>query len=230
MRRWDNTITAPLTQYERFYRMIRIINDLNDEYRGDLLIPDETGRISINKEADNGRASTGFSRSVITVSSDPHQERNRILEEEHQWRNDIRLAELTMDVHFNRLSENERLIMIEKCFRLKGKERLPRINLSERQMRRIQRFAEFHLIVEWGLNIYDKDGFLRGKNLVDENDAFFLEGKVTTDRVQLGEPRKTYDGKTGAGRNAPSSQRKEITKQNHYTNGEQDGICKEAER
>jgi hypothetical protein len=224
MRRWDNIITAPLTQYERFFRMVRIINDLNDDYRGDLLVPDETGRIHINREADNGRASTGYSRSVITISNDPHQERNRILEEEHQWRNDIRLAELTMDTHFNRLSENERLIMIERYFRLKGKEKLPRINLSERQLRRIQRFAEFHLIVEWGLNIYDKDGFLRGVNLVDENDAFFLEGKVTTDRGQLGEPRKTYDGKTGAGRNAPSGGQTKLQKQKHYTNSEQTGI------
>ena len=59
MRRWDNIIQAPMTQYERFYRMVRILNDLNADYRGDLMIPDGTGLIHINKNADNGRDTTG---------------------------------------------------------------------------------------------------------------------------------------------------------------------------
>lgn len=190
MRRWDNIITAPMTQYERFYCMVRMLNDLNDDYGGDLMIPDENGVIYINKEADNGRATTGFSRSIIAVSNDPHHQRNRINEEDHQHYNDIRLAELTMDTHFNRLSRNERLIMISKHFRLKGKEKLPNVKLSKSQYFYVQRFAEFHLIVEWGLNIFDKGGALRGYAVENEDDAFFFEKKITSDKEQLGEPRR----------------------------------------
>ena len=190
MRRWDNIITAPMTQYERFYRMIQVLNDLNDDYGGNLMIPDEEGLVHINREADNGRATTGFSRSIISVSNDPPHERNRINEEEHQHRNDIRLAELTMGTHFNRLSRNERLIMIEKHFHLKGKEKLPKPDIAIAQYFRVQRFAEFHLIVEWGLNIFDKSGMLRGYAVEHEDDAFFFENKITNDKEQLGQPRR----------------------------------------
>ena len=190
MRRWDNIIQAPMTQYERFYRMVRILNDLNADYRGDLMIPDGTGLIHINKNADNGRDTTGYSRSIIAVTNDPHQYRNRINEEMQKEHNDIRLAELAMQTHFSRLSENERLIMISKYFPLKGREKLPKVDLSERQYFRVQRYAEFHLIVEWGLNIFDTSGMLRGYALEHENDAFFFEHKISTNKKELGEPRR----------------------------------------
>ena len=95
-----------------------------------------------------------------------------------------------MDTHFNRLSRNERLIMISKHFRLKGKEKLPNVKLSKSQYFYVQRFAEFHLIVEWGLNIFDKGGALRGYAVENEDDAFFFEKKITSDKEQLGEPRR----------------------------------------
>lgn len=203
MRRWDNIIQMPMTQYDRFYRMVRLLNDVNDSYSGDLLIPDETGKILVNVNANNGRASTGYSRSVIAVIRDSPHGGDRINEEIHQEHNDIRLAQVAMGTKFNRLSQNERILMLRRYFNLKGMDKLLPVPLERRQTFNVIRYAEFHLIVEWGLNLYNTEGFMRGYAVEAENDAFYLEGKITEDKAQLGEPKRIRTGKENGGETPP---------------------------
>jgi hypothetical protein len=189
MKRWQNIIEAPGTQYERFYMMIRLINDINDKYKGDLLIPNSDGRIVINRDADNGRSTTGYSRSIIIVTSDQHQYKDKWIEENWKRHQDIRLAELIAK-RFNRLDEKERSVIISRYLDLKGKEKIKTTAAGERQYFRIKRKAEFHLIFEWGLNIYSVDGLLRGRPVEEENDAFYYHRVIPRNSALLGVPRR----------------------------------------
>lgn len=169
----------PTAQIDRLRRMMRVINNINDLYYKNLLITDETGFIRVESTAKSSRLETGWSTSLLKYSAaDQHNNADRFAVEEEKRYADLNVIDTTITLHFNKLSAEERCILIDRYLYIKGRERIDLSYLSRCTFFRKKQYAEQHLIIEWEFDRCGEDGLWRDWSFEEERKLFFEKGII----------------------------------------------------
>ncbi len=178
-KRYLQIAEAPISQIERLKRMMKVINNINDIYYKKLLVTDKTGFVRVEPDVKSSRLETGWSTSLLKFSAaDQPNGADRYAREEERRYADLNVIDTTITLHFNKLSAEERCILIDRYLYIKGREAIDLSYLSKRTLFRKKQYAEQHLIIEWEFDRCGEDGLWRDWSFEEERKLFFEKGII----------------------------------------------------
>ena len=178
-KRYLQIAEAPISQIERLKRMMKVINNINDIYYKKLLVTDKTGFVRVEPDVKSSRLETGWSTSLLKFSAaDQPNGADRYAREEERRYADLNVIDTTITLHFNKLSAEERCILIDRYLYIKGMEAIDLSYLSKRTLFRKKQYAEQHLIIEWEFDRCGEDGLWRDWSFEEERKLFFEKGII----------------------------------------------------
>ena len=178
-KRYLQIAEAPISQIERLKRMMKVINNINDIYYKKLLVTDKTGFVRVEPDVKSSRLETGWSTSLLKFSAaDQPNGADRYAREEERRYADLNVIDTTCTLHFNKLSAEERCILIDRYLYIKGREAIDLSYLSRCTFFRKKQYAEQHLIIEWEFDRCGEDGLWRDWSFEEERKLFFEKGII----------------------------------------------------